>query len=121
QNAQQQGDTATVNRLRKEWEVFSKDLFEINQKYVADNPKSFLAVLILQDMLRNPEMKVEDAQKYYNNFDESVKNTKTGKKIKEHLDIVKKTAIGGTAPGFSAASPDGKQISLKESMGKITI
>jgi peroxiredoxin len=121
QKAQEQGDTTTINRLRKEWEGFSEELYKRNEKYVANNPKSFLSALILQDMFRTPEMKVEDGEKYYNKFDESIKNTKTGKKIKELLDMLKKTAIGGTAPSFSAPSPEGKQISLEESMGKVTI
>ena len=33
----------------------------------------------------------------------------------------KSTAIGATAPDFSGPTPEGKELSLKEAMGKVTI
>jgi len=37
------------------------------------------------------------------------------------LDSMTSVNIGSVAPDFSAPSPDGKMISLKESMGKVTL
>ena len=60
-----------------------------------------------------------------------MKKTAAGKKVVETINSIKKqetdakkvsaTASSDMAPNFEGKSPDGKTISLKESMGKVTI
>ena len=63
----------------------------------------------------------EEIKSYFEGLDKDVKETKSGKKIKTALDSMSAIVIGKPAPNFSAPSPEGKTISLKESLGKVTI
>lgn len=54
-------------------------------------------------------------------LDPKVKAADEGKKIKKSLDTIKNLSIGSLAPDFSGPNPEGKIVSLKESMGKLTI
>ena len=54
-------------------------------------------------------------------MDAEVKGTKHGKKVKTKLDELKSVEVGQKAPDFSAPNPEGKMVSLKESLGKVTV
>ena len=63
----------------------------------------------------------EEVKGYFEKLDKSVVDSKSGKNIKKMLDTMTAVNIGSVAPAFSAPSPEGKMISLKESMGKVTL
>lgn len=134
--AQQTKDTATINSLMNEYQKIQEEVGTSSKaKYIAyseSHPKSFISALIIQSMLQDPSADVKQAEKIYNGFDEELKNTKPGKAIKERLTAVNSSVPGapGAAPApgaanwradFSAPNPQGKVISLKESLGKVTI
>lgn len=134
--AQQSNDTAVINKLMKEFrsiqEVVGADSKKKYLSYVETHPKSFITVLILQGMLNDPTVDAKKTKSIYNGLEESLKNTKPGKAIKDKLKQIKTPSVGAipapTAPttakwraDFSAPNPDGKLISLKESLGKVTI
>ena len=69
-----------------------------------------------------------EIKELYNSLDESVKNTKDGKELgdtfkqmEEQEKAMANVGVGKKAPAFSAATPDGKMMSLKDAMGKVTI
>ncbi len=130
--AQQQKDTATVNKLIKQNNDIQKGLKDMMVKYPDTHPKSFISALIALEMFRDPNFDVKKIRKLYNSFDESIKNTKTAKKIKDQLDAIDKAKnapkpkpvavnVGQIAPDFSAKTPQGVTVSLKESLGKVTV
>ncbi len=132
--AQQSKDTVVINGLMKEYSKIQKDVeVESKAKYVTyaeSHPKSYISALIIQGMLNDPTADVAKSEKLYNSLEESLKNTKPGKAIKTKLAELKApTAVGTSAPttdgkwraDFSAPNPEGKIISLKESLGKVTI
>ncbi len=135
--AQQSNDTAVINRLMEEFSGIQKEVGEASKiKYVTyaeTHPKSFISALIIQGMLNDPSADAAKTEKLYNSLEESVKNTKPGKAIKTKLTEMKTPTAGATAPSpapsadpkwradFSGPNPDGKTITLKESLGKVTI
>ena len=126
--AQQKKDTVVMNRLREEYGVFEREFIKQSDDYVATHPKSFITTLIIQGMLNSMNLDLKKVTKYYNALDQSLKDTKTGKSIKTKLDQLgapisakSGTEIGSIAPDFSAPNPEGKIISLKESLGKVTL
>jgi peroxiredoxin len=121
QAASQKNDTAVVNRLSKEFGKFQNEMVESNYKYIETNPKSFIGLLLIEGMFNEPEPKMDKIKKYFEGIDSSLKGNKHAKNIKTKLETIKAVAIGQKAPEFSAKNPDGKTISLKESLGKITI
>jgi hypothetical protein len=89
QEAQQKNDTATMNRIRKEYDAIQKPISDFTFEYPKSHPKSFISVLITQMMLNNPKYS-KDVEGIFNSLDESLKKTKPGKAVKESIDATKK-------------------------------
>lgn len=134
QTAQQAQDTATINGLMKEYMAIQTEVQADSKKkyegYAESHPKSLISALIIQSMLNDPSVDVKRVETLYNSLDESLKTTTPGKEIKTKLGQAKMPAVGATAPpvgsakwraDFSAPNPEGKVISLKQSLGKVTI
>ena len=138
--AQQTKDTAVINKLMTEFTKIQQTVgVDTKAKYLtyADtHPKSFISVLIIQGMISSPDSDIQKMEKMYKGLDESLQNTKPGKAIKTILDQAKTPSVGAVPPAgatppadgsakwstdFSAPNPQGKIISLKESLGKVTI
>ncbi|WP_240723644.1 TlpA disulfide reductase family protein [Flavobacterium sp. J27] len=136
-NAQMTQDTATINQIMKDFAVIQektqKDIKETYIAFITSNPKAYVSALLLESMLMGGGCTPEEAKGYYEKFDKSLLDTKVGKKIKQAIDSATTTEtktttetdaavqVGAPAPDFSAPSPEGKTISLKESLGKVTI
>ena len=126
--AQQTQDTVTINKLRKQYEVIMKENQDKTVEFIKENPKAYINVLLLQQVMGSGKMEVAELRKLYNGIDKDVRNTTEGKKIEENLAKMEeqeknqaKVAEGNMAPDFTAQTPDGKNLSLKEAMGKVTI
>lgn len=119
--AQQTQDTATVNTLMKEFNKFQDEMNEQSKTFISKNPDAFVSVLLLENFLMRNYLTVEEVKAYYDKLDKTLLETKSGKNIKKMLETLTAVNIGSVAPDFSAPSPDGKMISLKESMGKVTL
>lgn len=121
QKAQQTNDTVAINKLKKQFEKFNKEFNDENLKYIETHPNSFLSVLVVEGMLQEFEPKFDKIKKYYDGLSDEIKKTKPGRKIKTKLDGIKAVSVGQKAPEFSAPNPEGKMVTLKESLGKATI
>lgn len=114
-------DTATVNMIMKEYSSYQTSLNDVSKNFVKDNPKAYLSVLLVENFLMRQYLTIEETKEYFNKLDPSLIKTKSGINIKKTLDSFDLIQIGKKAPEFSAKNPDGKEISLKESLGKVTI
>lgn len=121
QKAQMSKDTVTINKLLKEYNKFQNEMNDYSKKFIKENPDAYLSVLLLENFLMRQYLTPEEVKTYYNGLSKENQDTKSGKKIKTALDALNAVVIGKPAPNFSAPSPDGKTISLKESLGKVTI
>lgn len=126
--AEQAKDTIVINKLMKEYQGMQKEGMEFYIKFAEVNPKALLSALIVDSMLNDPTLDVARAKKIYASFSPELKNYKPGKSIKTKLDKIGKPVtvaaaanVGSVAPDFTAKNPEGKSISLKQSLGKITI
>jgi len=131
-DAQQKQDTATVNKLLKQNNDIQKGLKDMMVKYPDTHPKSFISALIVLEMFKDPNYDAKKIRKLYNSLDEDLRKTKTAKKIKDQLDALDKIKstpkpkpvavnVGQIAPDFSAKTPQGVTVSLKQSLGKVTV
>lgn len=128
--AQQKNDTVVMNSLRKEYSKFQDEFAKQSEDYLNTHPKAFISALIIEGMFNQMVPDVAKIKKYYTALDKEIKGTKHGKAIKSKLDKIAapvaaapsgSVEVGGLAPDFSAPNPEGKVISLKESLGKVTI
>lgn len=121
QNAQQQNDTVTINKLRKEFGVFQKELQTQAETYMATHPKSYITLLLIGATINQADANVKEIEKSFNALSSDLKNTDEGKEIEKILKKLTDVEIGEMAPEFSGPNPEGKIVSLKESLGKVTI
>jgi peroxiredoxin len=121
QEAQAKQDTVTTNALMRQNDTFQKEFERISMEHMEKKPKSYLSLLFLEQFMSQPNANQAKLKKIYENLDPSLKATKAAKKIKKSLDAVNSTTVGSIAPAFSAPDVNGKMVSLKESLGKITI
>jgi peroxiredoxin len=136
--AQMQNDTVTMNKIMKEQKVLLTEVDKEFTGFMKANPKAFYNLYVLEQVAQMGVTKMDDAKKLFDGFDASVKSTKRGKEV---ADIFAKyeaqknapamppaaaapeagVKVGDAAPQFTAPTPDGKAVSLKQSMGKVTI
>ena len=119
--ARHSNDTITINALLKEYGKFQDEMNNKSKEFIGKNPDSFLSVLLLENFLMREYLPTEEVKAYYDKLDKSLLKTNSAKNIKKVLESISKIKIGQPAPDFSANTPDGKKLSLKESLGKVTI
>ena len=111
--------------LMQEIQQKQKELQENNtgkfQKMISDNPQSLVSALILSDMMNGKSLSTNEFKELFENLDEEVKNSEIGKQLNETIQKATATAVGSKAPEFSAPTPEGEQLALKDALGKITI
>lgn len=116
--AQQNKDTATVNKLRNQFLEMQKEMETHNYEYIENNPKSYVSAMLIYSMFNAIEPDMDRVEKYYSALDPELKKNAMGKKIQKSINEFKVVRVGGYAPDFSAPGPDGKVISMKKSTGK---
>jgi len=121
QQAKQANDTVVINQLLKSYRKIQEPLNNMYTSYAEKNPKSFLSVLIAKSLFNFPDTDFAKIRKIYNGLTSELKNTKPGKSVKEKLDNMDAVEVGKVAPDFTAPNPEGKNVSLKQSLGKVTI
>jgi thiol-disulfide isomerase/thioredoxin len=126
--AQEAKDTITINKLMKEYQLIQKEGMEFYIKFAEANPKALLSALILDSMLNDPAVDLVKIKKIFASFSPELKKYKPGKSIQSKLDkianpvtVAAAANVGSLAPDFTGPNPEGKSISLKQSLGKVTI
>lgn len=114
-------DTVTINQVMKEFNGFQEEMNGLSVKFVKENNKAYLSLLLLENFLVRNYLPVEEIKGYFETIDKSLLGTKSAANIKKAIDGNAGNAIGAAATEFSGPNPDGKIITLKESLGKVTI
>ncbi|MFD1061944.1 redoxin domain-containing protein [Winogradskyella litorisediminis] len=111
-------------------EKIENKIKEFHYEYIKSNNDSYATLTILNSQLRTRDLEYDKIVELYENLDNNLKKTAEGQFINEALIKIKKineaekaTAIGATAPKFSAPTPEGDILALDDvlSKGKITI
>lgn len=121
EKARANGDIASQEAIQEELKEFREEAknFEIN--YAKENPSALISVMLLERFLQTGEVPENEINLIYEGLTPEIKNTATAKRIKSFLEKNKATAIGSKAPEFSAPTPTGETLALKDALGKITI
>ena len=128
QNANMSGNEATANSLRDEFAELQEEYKNFELNFIKNNPNGLISALLIEKGLGTRMIESDEAQKMYDALTPEIKETLPAKNILKSLEVAKareekgkSTEIGATAPNFSGPTPDGKELSLKEAMGKVTI
>jgi len=129
-------DTVTVNRLTKERVAINKEWESQMVDFIKKNPKAYCNVVALGQVAQMGNRSMDEVKVLFDGLAPEVKKTKEGKQIGDYFAKLEKekqatpapadapsagVKVGDTAPDFSAPTPDGKNLSLKQSLGKVTI
>ncbi|MFK5981637.1 MAG: TlpA disulfide reductase family protein [Flavobacteriaceae bacterium] len=90
-------------------------------QFVKENPNSLFSVLLLSEMVNRKDIPAMDAAIIANKFSPKISSTQSGKSLITLIASLKKADVGGLAPNFSAATPQGEKLALNDVLGKYTI
>jgi len=119
--AQGNNDTVTMNSLTKQLEKIQDELNVLPKTIITKNPTNFFSALLVENLFSRQAITVEEAKAYYDKFNDKTKQSRIGKKLDKAITAASVLIIGKQAPDFSGPSAEGKVVSLKESLGKVTI
>ncbi len=114
-------------RLATRQEELKEKEIQFRQDFADNNPNSLIGVMALTDLLNLKSLSAKDAKAKFTNLPDTLKTSRLGKNLDRLINnavavsMQKRIDIGTMVDDFSAPNPEGKTLSLKESMGKITI
>ncbi len=105
-DAQKAKDTSVINRLMKEYSKIQEGISGKYFTYAESHPKSFISVLIIEGMFKQPKVEIEKIKKMYASLDKTLQDTKPGKSIKTNIDNYGKVApsSGGVQPSAGTSN-----------------
>jgi hypothetical protein len=86
--AQQEKDTATLNRLNKEARAVQKTIAQYEWKYIKTHPNSYVSPMVLGGFLRDPQYK-DSVKIVFDNLSDEVKNSKIASNLKKYFESQK--------------------------------
>ena len=114
-------DTAKLNSIRATQAELRDNDKNFKNELLSRQKDSYVSVLILTDLLNSRMESSAEVREKYQELSDRVKETALGQSLKETLDNAKASEVGSKAPEFTAPNPEGQEVSLKESLGKVTV
>src|SRR5699024_1544505 len=102
-------------------EALQKSNTDFSINAIKNNPNSLATIFIFSDLIRSRQVTQKEMKALYDGLSDQVKGTFMGQKIGDQLTQLAATAIGNKAPEFSAKTPEGEMLALKDAMGEYTL
>ncbi len=114
-------DTAAIAKIQSDNLNLVAEETEYKKQFLNDNSSSLFSVMLLSDMASRQEVTPAEASTILEKLDPKIAASQLGQDLKTNLDTLKKATVGNPAPDFSAPTPTGETMSLKQALGKYTI
>jgi thiol-disulfide isomerase/thioredoxin len=121
QTARSQNDRVTIAKVQNEARVIAAKESAMKKEFIRSNVNSSFSVMLLSELVSKKEIPAPEAIEMIGKLSPKISALSITKDLQKSLAEIRQSDVGGQAPGFSAPSPDGKVISLKEVLGKYTI
>ncbi len=119
--ARTQQDGELVTQIQQDNLALVNEETAYKKQFLRENNNSLFAVMLISEMLNRKEITRTEAKELVENLTPKLAATQIAKDLGTMIESMKKADIGGTAPNFTAPTPDGEMLSLKETLGKYTI
>lgn len=119
QKASQANDQKTIEELMTRLKDLQSIYIQQNLDYVNKNKDSYVSLLILTQLKQSIDE--EQFVTSFQSLSDVVKLSNLGKEVSAQLQKTSALQIGKKAPNFKAKNPEGKEISLYENLGKVTL
>lgn len=127
QTASRANETEKISKISQDLRELGENEKKFRTDIIEKNSNSLTSVIALTDLLNLKIISPKQVKELYSNLSDTIKTSRLGKNLdrlvmnsinqSQQNDI----GIGSAAEDFSAATPEGKMLSLKESLGKVTI
>lgn len=121
QDAMQAQDMDVITRIQSEDLNLSAQETEFKKEFLKENNNSLFGVMLIGEMIGMKEITPTEASEFLDKVGPELAESEITKDLKISLEKMKKADIGVMAPDFSAPTPTGEMLSLKETLGKYTI
>lgn len=118
--ARREKDPTTMNKLEKELDALEEIKQGILEKFIADNPKSFVSLHALMQA-QGYEIDVPKSDQLIALLDPALKQFSLFKSFEKLLEVARKTGVGATALDFEQADTLGKMVKLSDFRGKYVL
>lgn len=118
---QAQQDPSIMEALRADYEKLQNEMKDQSLNFIKTKKDAFISLILLEQLVQSQAITTAQFKEYFNALDVKVKDSKKGKELDEMLKKLSAVEVGNPAPDFKAPDPQGKMVSLKESLGKITV
>jgi peroxiredoxin len=115
-------DAELLAKLQQYFYTLDEQLKGKQLSFIQNNKQHYATAFIAVNYLNEKmDKNVTDVDNLYNLFDEKIKSSYYGTKLREMANQMKGTSPGQPAPDFTLNDPSGKPVSLSSFKGKITL
>lgn len=114
-------DSVKLQELQLSQQQISEEDKANKKNLVKENPNSIVSVMVLQDMVNTKMYSSSELRELYDNLSPEVKQLSLAQMLDQNLTNLSRTDVGSKAPEFSAETPQGEQLALKDVLGKVTL
>lgn len=117
---EQKQDEAYVAGLREKAGAIYEKQTLINEDFVKANPKSYVSLTILDELL-SPDNLTSFVKPAYEALSADLRNSALGKSLEEKIASMAKLAVGAVAPDFTLPDTAGNDLALSSLRGKYVL
>jgi peroxiredoxin len=114
-------DRFKTARSQADYKALNKEYAQAAMGFIKANLNSWVSLEILQQLTMLAPPQYAEVAPLYEAFSPTLKNSPPGRQYGEMLQGIKVTAIGAEAPNFTQATPEGKQVALRDYRGKYVL
>ena len=113
--ARMAGNEALASEIEKELEALDAKQTEIKKEFIMNNPASFVAPVVLNELSYGLE--ADEMEALIGKLDTSLNKVQIVTSMKERLVQLKAVSVGQKAPDFTLNDVDGNPVSLYSKLG----
>lgn len=114
-------DTAKLEELKATQQQISEEDKANKKELVQQNPNSIVSVMVLQDMVNTKMYSSSELKELFDGLSPEVKQLSLAQMLDQNLKNLSRTDVGNKAPEFSAETPEGETLALKDVLGEVTL
>jgi thiol-disulfide isomerase/thioredoxin len=119
--ARKNNNMQRMTQLQKESVAITAQENTLKKEFAKENPNALFSVLLLSEMINKKQIGAQEATELMATFSPRIASSPIAKEVILALEKVKNSDVGGKAPNFTAKTPEGKELSLTDVLGKYTI
>lgn len=126
--AQTDGDNELVQQYVSQIKEMDNSFINRRKELLTAHSDKMVAITALADLINAKVLTGEETGTYFDGLSENVKNSAIGTSVNQFIAqqkaqqmASKLASVGNKAPEFSGSTPEGKELSLSETLGEYTI